>query len=237
VVEWRFHPNPGIDLAIAVLNGPIPNAVSVGYGAPPAYPNVVTHVGNGIFGDPSNPSYHTYDGNRRGFRASVRQIFGGASGYSDTYNFETEFFSDQSDPLCGKLTTWDSGGGVYDQATGRQVGIMAYQIGGYYNYGSTGILDLGVPEIKDWILSEAAAILTEKTPQLQNAPATNGMMVSWDAKAIGFTLQVSEDLQTWTDVGTTITAPGSYHFIPSGGKGFARLNYTAVTVPLVTLPP
>jgi len=96
---------------------------------------------------------------------------------------------------------------------------MAYQLGGSYSYGDTGIIDLGVPETRDWILSESAAILAEKTPHLQTAPATNGMMVSWDAKAIGFTLQVSEDLQTWTDVGTTITAPGSYHFIPSGDKG------------------
>ena len=103
---------------------------------------------------------------------------------------------------------------------GELIGITIAAYTGIASVGNTTHLRLGEPSIKSWI--EANTQIPK--PQMQYSKVPNGMLVSWDINAVGWILQESPNLSTWTDVGMTILAPGSYTFQGNDGQQFFRFR-------------
>jgi hypothetical protein len=74
------------------------------------------------------------------------------------------------------------------------------------------------------VLSNALSIRMDDRPALGIAHAAGGVTLTWDARAVGWILQVSEDLGSWTDLGPVIAAPGSCTDTSGGTRCFYRLQ-------------
>ena len=176
--------------------------------------DIVYYAGYGTWGTPSLGTVR--DGNLRAFDARVS----GTDYYGPYYQTTLFGYGNLSGlTLNGFGRNGDSGGPAFN-AQGEVVGIMIYASTAIASVGNTSHLRLGDPSIKAWIEANAQI----PTPQMQYAKVPNGMLVSWDINAVGWILQESPNLSTWTDVGTTILAPGSYPFQGNDGQQFFRFR-------------
>ncbi len=178
--------------------------------------DIVYYAGYGTWGTPSLGT--TRDGNLRAFDARVNDhVDYGSAPFYQTTLFGTGNLSGLT--LNARGANGDSGGPAFN-TLGELVGIMIAGTTYIANSGSTTHLRLGEPSVKAWI--EANTQLP--TPQMQYSKVQNGMLVSWDINAVGWILQESPNLSTWTDVGTTILTPGSYTFQGNDGQQFFRFR-------------
>ena len=203
----RVDNMPGKDLVFAPVG-----SIEVG--------EAITAAGSGYHGT-SSASLSPQDGNIRGFNAPVSAV--NPSNVSDSMYFTIRF-----NPYTGLSTNGmgaflDSGGLGID-AEGRAVGMISGGEGGTDGIGSTALLN--------FTDASNAALIKENTkatssslvkPDLGYLLTLSGMTVSWDSKAVGWTLQKSPDLSTWTNVGTTISSSGTFTYSGGDTRQFFRL--------------
>lgn len=74
------------------------------------------------------------------------------------------------------------------------------------------------------LLANALMIRLAIPPVLQITPVSGGVSLTWDALAVGWILQKSENLMDWSDIGSAITVAGSYTDTTGTAKRFFRLR-------------
>ena len=107
-------------------------------------------------------------------------------------------------------------------AAGKLVGITVGQFGNLETIGGTITQRLGLPEVVSWI--EATKLRPAPVLDLKLSSTGTAMSLTWDASAIGWALQGSDNLQSWSDIGTTITAAGTYEEPIADRPRFYRLR-------------
>ena len=168
--------------------------------------DITYSAGFGSWGTPSIGLISPRDGNLRAWDA---RVYSAVIGFSAPYYQSTTFGFGNTNGLSlnARGTISDSGGPVFN-IQGRLIGVNVNASTTIASAGSTTYVYLGEPTTKAWIEANAQI----PTPQMQYAKVPNGMLVSWDINAVGWILQESPNLSTWTDVGTTSSRQG---LIPS----------------------
>ena len=74
------------------------------------------------------------------------------------------------------------------------------------------------------VISNALSTLPEIQPNLSISVGSGEVTVTWDSQAVGWTLQSSEDLTSWGDIGTGMACSGSFTETSGNSKRFFRLR-------------
>ena len=142
---------------------------------------------------------------------------------------------DPGDPASGIGTSGDSGGfvGVWNPArfnpmTGAMGDYDTLGMSVAANSGATYFMSFNEPGVKARIL-QVTQPMQAPVPVpllgLQLSPTGTAMRLTWDAVATGYRLQTSDDLSTWTDLGSVLTGPGTYDApIANRPRKFYRLT-------------
>jgi len=140
----------------------------------------------------------------RAWEARVSDIvYNGTSIYYQS----TRFGGDNSGlSLNGRVANGDSGSPVFN-AAGELVGINDSASLNTSPSGTSTFLKFTDPSLRQWI--EANTKLPPPVLNLATAANATAMRLTWNADAIGYRLQTSETLSSWTNVGDLITAPGT----------------------------
>ena len=215
VTNIIFH--PALDLIILGFAQPFYASQNKEIGT--AVTDDITYsAGFGSWGTPSIGLISPRDGNLRAWDA---RVYSAVIGFSAPYYQSTTFGFGNTNGLSlnARGAISDSGGPVFN-IQGELIGVNVNASTAIASAGSTTYVYLGEPTTKAWI--EANTQIPK--PQMQCSIEPNGMLVSWDINAVGWILQESPNLSTWTDVGTTILAPGSYPFQGNDGQQFFRFR-------------
>ena len=109
--------------------------------------------------------------------------------------------------LNGRGANFDSGGPVYNEL-GHVVGINDSATVTVADVGIT--IYMRLDSVKPWLEATMAAAAQNHLPQLALQKTPAGCSVSWGPDATGWTLQKSDQLSGWSNVGATISTSGSY---------------------------
>jgi len=212
----RTSPDIGTDLAILILESDLPSAKPTSIATiTPAVGDILKLVGFGHpgIGKSGGSGLLTPSGEILGGYAPVNAIENGT-------RIKTRFSTTSSVPLIFNATPGDSGGGLFNSQN---------QLCGTITNGTTPATSaitlaplLSLASNFDWI--QEVTVLFGRPPELRIEPAGTAMRLTWNAESAGYRLQTSDDLVGWTNLGSVITAPGTYDDpIASRPRQFYRL--------------